>query len=579
MGVKGIIPFLRRTVPGCLTEQHISAYRSKALAIDGNLFLMKFLRSEAIMRPFSDDTDLANPNPEAQLLVDQRHLYGFFQLVRSLQRYNITPLVIFDDHRRPTEKKKEGEKRAAALKELETRIEDETFRTKVTKALQHIGDCIAGQSIELLKRHHTKLMRAKPMKAIRLTKPENLTRKTTANQLCLQLKRIHSYILYEEAMVRQKSTSASKMRRQIVKLQRSLYQSIVYQDMDQISPQTVDHAQTMVIPSILPSKKPPTTKPDKEKTAGPPKQSERKPAKETEQKPAEETTPHKSPPPSPLQHRQTQGFAALTDLTDTYRALTAIRSTKLTPGILGKTTKLLNLMGIFHFHVKRIESEALCAALCDATITAGTLSEDTDVLLLGSGPLLRNYQPSSGRLNSVDPRAVRTELGFTDRQFIDFCILCGTDFCSSINKVGPITAHQLIVEYGDIETILEKCPHLVPRDDFTYKSARKMLQPSTASIPSLFLQSTRFTRRESRQLPQYLARHNLVYTPMEVVDETKDSAGGDTLFEFANEVNTDTAQVQSALAELDAVSSPSGLSFPGLALDQEPMANINETAV
>ncbi|RKP36009.1 PIN domain-like protein [Dimargaris cristalligena] len=492
MGVKGIIPFLRRTVPGCLTEQHISAYRSKALAIDGNLFLMKFLRSEAIMRPFSDDTDLANPNPEAQLLVDQRHLYGFFQLVRSLQRYNITPLVIFDDHRRPTEKKKEGEKRAAALKELETRIEDETFRTKVTKALQHIGDCIAGQSIELLKRHHTKLMRAKPMKAIRLTKPENLTRKTTANQLCLQLKRIHSYILYEEAMVRQKSTSASKMRRQIVKLQRSLYQSIVYQDMDQISPQTVDHAQTMVIPSILPSKKPPTTKPDKEKTA---------------------------------------------------------------------------------------ESEALCAALCDATITAGTLSEDTDVLLLGSGPLLRNYQPSSGRLNSVDPRAVRTELGFTDRQFIDFCILCGTDFCSSINKVGPITAHQLIVEYGDIETILEKCPHLVPRDDFTYKSARKMLQPSTASIPSLFLQSTRFTRRESRQLPQYLARHNLVYTPMEVVDETKDSAGGDTLFEFANEVNTDTAQVQSALAELDAVSSPSGLSFPGLALDQEPMANINETAV
>eukprot|EP00918_Siedleckia_nematoides_P068019 GHVU01148060.1.p1 GENE.GHVU01148060.1~~GHVU01148060.1.p1 ORF type:complete len:204 (+),score=40.17 GHVU01148060.1:144-755(+) len=61
-------------------------------------------------------------------------------------------------------------------------------------------------------------------------------------------------------------------------------------------------------------------------------------------------------------------------------------------------------------------------------------------------------------------------------EFVDFCILCGCDYCPSIKGVGPITAYKFIKSFKNIETIvmnLEADKFQLP-DHFPFKEARAL---------------------------------------------------------------------------------------------------------
>ena len=46
-------------------------------------------------------------------------------------------------------------------------------------------------------------------------------------------------------------------------------------------------------------------------------------------------------------------------------------------------------------------------------------------------------------------------LDMTHDKFLDFCILCGCDYCPVVPKIGNITALKLIRKYDSIEDIME----------------------------------------------------------------------------------------------------------------------------
>ncbi len=46
-------------------------------------------------------------------------------------------------------------------------------------------------------------------------------------------------------------------------------------------------------------------------------------------------------------------------------------------------------------------------------------------------------------------------LGLTDDEFIDMCILCGCDYASKIEGIGPVKAYKFIKQYGSIENIID----------------------------------------------------------------------------------------------------------------------------
>ncbi|GAA6056688.1 hypothetical protein JCM3770_006468 [Rhodotorula araucariae] len=107
------------------------------------------------------------------------------------------------------------------------------------------------------------------------------------------------------------------------------------------------------------------------------------------------------------------------------------------------------------------EAEGVCSALHALGFVDYVVSEDTDVAVYGA-PLLRKIsvtEAGTGRapkepMNILDPVKLRGELGFTKEEFVDFALLCGTDFTERIPGVGPAKALALIRKHSTIEAIL-----------------------------------------------------------------------------------------------------------------------------
>ncbi|KPV75570.1 uncharacterized protein RHOBADRAFT_53535 [Rhodotorula graminis WP1] len=107
------------------------------------------------------------------------------------------------------------------------------------------------------------------------------------------------------------------------------------------------------------------------------------------------------------------------------------------------------------------EAEGVCAALCTLGHADYVVSEDLDAAVYGA-PLLRfvTVTPAgTGRepkkpMTVLDPARLRDDLGLTRAEFVDFALLCGTDFTDRVYKVGPVLAHKLIVTHSTIERAL-----------------------------------------------------------------------------------------------------------------------------
>ncbi|GAA5918175.1 hypothetical protein JCM1841_005288 [Sporobolomyces salmonicolor] len=116
------------------------------------------------------------------------------------------------------------------------------------------------------------------------------------------------------------------------------------------------------------------------------------------------------------------------------------------------------------------EAAGLCATLCSLGLADYVVSEETDVTVYGA-PLLRQISTDDERrrfmsrkeekkepMNVMDPVKLREVLGLTKEEFVDFALLCGTDFTERIPSLGPTKALSLIREHSTIEAILARDP-------------------------------------------------------------------------------------------------------------------------
>ena len=54
-------------------------------------------------------------------------------------------------------------------------------------------------------------------------------------------------------------------------------------------------------------------------------------------------------------------------------------------------------------------------------------------------------------MTEINRERVMADLGLTEDEFIDMCILCGCDYASKIEGVGPVKAYKFIKEFSSIE--------------------------------------------------------------------------------------------------------------------------------
>ncbi|KAI7845959.1 hypothetical protein COHA_000505 [Chlorella ohadii] len=169
------------------------------------------------------------------------------------------------------------------------------------------------------------------------------------------------------------------------------------------------------------------------------------------------------------------------------------RAVKVTRQHNEECKQLLRLMGVPVVEAPG-EAEAQCAQLCKEDLVYGISTEDMDSLTFGTPRLIRHLMaPASQKLDAMefDHAKVLEELGLSEQEFIDVCILCGCDYTPKISGIGPTRALALIKKHGSIEKALESLDpskYTIP-EPFPYQEARQLFkQPDVLrgeAIPAL----------------------------------------------------------------------------------------------
>ena len=135
-------------------------------------------------------------------------------------------------------------------------------------------------------------------------------------------------------------------------------------------------------------------------------------------------------------------------------------SLRLTKEMVDDVKKLLTFMGISYIHPEVGEGEGYASELCRIGYVDYVLTEDMDTMAYACPKLIRNCIDKSLKRKDIvsifDYNKLITDIELTHEQFLDFCILCGCDYCPVVPKIGNVTAMKLIKAHGNIETIINE---------------------------------------------------------------------------------------------------------------------------
>ena len=127
----------------------------------------------------------------------------------------------------------------------------------------------------------------------------------------------------------------------------------------------------------------------------------------------------------------------------------------ITPQDYETTKKLFDILDIPYFNAP-MEAETMCSDLCIQGKVDAVLTEDTDVLAYGSPVFLTKFNTVDGSCMRIKYDQLLEIIGLESDSFLDFCIMCGTDYNKNINLIGPVKALKLISLYKNIETMSSK---------------------------------------------------------------------------------------------------------------------------
>jgi len=150
--------------------------------------------------------------------------------------------------------------------------------------------------------------------------------------------------------------------------------------------------------------------------------------------------------------------------------------------------KLFKLFNIPYIQAG-VEAEMICAALVKHGIADYCIGNDMDLFALGCPRIIRNINFKNDIVDVYYFDDILANLGLTYTEFVDFCILLGSDYTSRMGGVKNYHILDFIRKYKSIENILENINEInqslqyelsddgIPRairiaDQFAYQDAR-----------------------------------------------------------------------------------------------------------
>ena len=123
------------------------------------------------------------------------------------------------------------------------------------------------------------------------------------------------------------------------------------------------------------------------------------------------------------------------------------------------TKELFDILDVPYFNAP-LEAETMCSDLCKRGLVDAVLSEDTDVLAYASPIFLSKINTTTGHCIKIEYPELLSGMEMKSEEFLDFCIMCGTDYNKNIFKVGPEKSYKYIKKSSTIEKIAEDNPSL-----------------------------------------------------------------------------------------------------------------------
>jgi flap endonuclease-1 len=124
----------------------------------------------------------------------------------------------------------------------------------------------------------------------------------------------------------------------------------------------------------------------------------------------------------------------------------------ISPEDLENVKKLFKILKV-PYVMAPCEAEKMCSKLCrDGTVDA-VLSEDTDVMAYGCPIFLSKIDTNEETCIRINYDRLIKNLELKQEEFLDLCIMCGTDYNKNIPKVGSATAYKKIIEFKSIPNI------------------------------------------------------------------------------------------------------------------------------
>ena len=114
--------------------------------------------------------------------------------------------------------------------------------------------------------------------------------------------------------------------------------------------------------------------------------------------------------------------------------------------------QLFDVLGVPYLQAPS-EAETLCSDLCKRGLVDAVLSEDTDVLAYGAPVFLFRINTKEDTCSRIKYPVLLEALELSDSEFLDLCIMCGTDYNKNIFRVGPEKAYKYIQKYSTIEGV------------------------------------------------------------------------------------------------------------------------------
>ena len=123
-----------------------------------------------------------------------------------------------------------------------------------------------------------------------------------------------------------------------------------------------------------------------------------------------------------------------------------------------KTRLLFDILQVPYYDAP-LEAETMCADLCKRGLVDGVLTEDTDVLAYGVPVFISKININTGECVRIKYGNLLQKIELTALQFLDLCIMCGTDYNKNIYRIGPSKAYDLIKKHEHIDGIKSNTPH------------------------------------------------------------------------------------------------------------------------